>query len=181
MNGAGLLLRPFAAVWRQALVCEPDPLLLAASAGEVRAWLLGGPVPTQVLLERELAGEPYALVMAKVGEPVWVPVAALTRLDDGEVLLAAPTDALGSRLELAWQPSAPVEDGAWIQVDTDGDAVLFRREDPETGSPAGPLLRVSAFDVLGKRERLCNNDDAGAEAEAQAIDLAGARSSPARR
>jgi hypothetical protein len=177
VSAVELRLTPGAAVWRQVLRCEPDPRLLAASAGDVGAWLKRGPLLTQVLLEAGSGREAYALMVAPTGEPVWVPSAALRPAGEGgQALLEAPVEALGSRAELAFEPWSLPDDGAWIQTGSGDDAVLFQRWDPVTRALSGPPLRASAFDVLEKLERP-DVVEAGEEPEVEArfIHAAGGR------
>src|SRR5262249_47391715 len=113
------------------------------------------------------------LVMGPLGEPMWVPASALVRVDeDAEGLLVTPVDTFGSRIEHEWRRwTLPEAAGlSWGQVGDDGGEILIRRWDPEAGVPAGALRRVSALDVVERREESrASVVAAGGDGEVRAI------------
>lgn len=152
MSATLFRLAPGARTWARALAFEPDGLQLVSSEADALAWLAEGPLPTRVLLESALEGEPYALALLPGVGPAWVPGAALSYDGaSGQAHLGAPADALGSRVALVWRPepaSSGNAEAVFWRAGLEGDDLLFRRWDEAAGAPSGPLRRASALDVI---------------------------------
>ena len=146
-----LRLRCGAAVRRQVLNCEPDPLVVAGSCDEVRDWFGNGTLAVSVLGMSSVHGNTFALVATPSGDFVWLPNAALVSTESPKVLeLDQVAPAIGTRADVQWQVAALPEEAEWVQVDTKGDLVYFQRWDATREVGSGAIHCAPACDVLAK-------------------------------